>query len=146
MQQALLKVRPKQEAHGSEQPGLIRVCQWRIVKSVEGPVTVAFVIPFEQRAAAVWSEEELDAFVTFIAYHPTAGKVIPGSGGVRKARWGRSDSGKRGGVRVAYYYHDDSIPLFRLTVYAKNRRENLSPAELGAMRKLIQALKEEYGK
>jgi len=113
---------------------------------METPITVAFVPPFEDRAAAVWSEEELDEFVAYIAYHPDAGDVIPGSGGVRKVRWGRSGSGKRGGVRVAYYYHDDSMPLFLLTVYAKNRRENLSPAELASMRKLIQTLKEEYGK
>jgi hypothetical protein len=58
-----------------------------------------------RQAAEVWSDEERGAFVDFIARNPEVGKLIPETGGVRKVRWGRQGSGKRGGVRVIYFYH-----------------------------------------
>jgi hypothetical protein len=49
------------------------------------------------------SEEEYIALQLFLAFHPQAGVVVPGSGGVRKLRWGQDNRGKRGGLRVIYY-------------------------------------------
>ena len=86
------------------------------------------------------------AFVTFIAYHPEAGVVIPGSAGVRKVRWGISGRGKRGGVRVIYYFHNEMMPLFLLTVYAKARRGDLSRTELQIIRRMVGELKAQYAK
>ena len=85
-------------------------------------------------------------FITFIAYNPLAGDIIPGGGGLRKVRWARQGKGKRGGVRVVYYIHDASIPLFLITVYAKGRKDDLTPDELKAMRKLAAELRSSYGK
>jgi len=48
--------------------------------------------------------------------------------------------GKRGGARVIYYYHDESLPLFLLAAYGKNEKANLSMAERNAMKRLIPAL------
>ena len=110
------------------------------------PLTVVEVEPFPSKADQVWTEEERLEFITFIAYNPMAGAVIPGTGGVRKVRWTRQGKGKRGGVRIAYYFHDASIPLFLITVYAKSRKENLTPRELKAMRKLVAELRLSYGK
>ena len=59
-----------------------------------------------------------EAFVTFIAANPEAGDVIPDTGGVRKVRWTRAGSGKRGGTRVIYFYYDAGRPLYLLLVYA----------------------------
>jgi hypothetical protein len=50
-------------------------------------------------------------------------------------------SGKRGGTRVIYYYHDTSRPLYLLMAYAKSRQENLTPDEKRAVRKLAAVLK-----
>ena len=50
---------------------------------------------------------------------PKAGDVMEGTGGVRKLRWRRGGQGKSGGVRVIYYYHDDLMPLYLLTLFAK---------------------------
>jgi len=58
---------------------------------------------------------------------PEAGDLIPGSGGVRKVRWGRQGSVKRGGVRIIYFYHHPAMPLYLLMIYAKARRDDLSP-------------------
>ena len=66
----------------------------------QAPITVAETPLFLRQAASVWDEAEHEAFVTFIASHPTAGDVIPDTGGVRKVRWMRAGGGKRGGARV----------------------------------------------
>jgi hypothetical protein len=54
--------------------------------------------------------------------------------------------GKRGGVRVIYYFHDESLPLFLFTVYPKSRKDDLSPAELKAIKKLVSILRYTYEK
>jgi len=73
-------------------------------------------------------DEERAELVEYLAYHPTAGVAVPGTGGVRKLRWGLEGRGKRGGARVIYFYHDMDMPLFLLEAYAKNEQENLSQA------------------
>jgi hypothetical protein len=78
--------------------------------------------------------------VAFVGANPEAGEVIPESGGVRKFRWALQGTGKRGGARVIYYYHNKRLPLFLLSTYAKNRKANLSKAERNAMKRLVPAL------
>jgi mRNA-degrading endonuclease RelE of RelBE toxin-antitoxin system len=68
------------------------------------PLSVAETILFSRQAADVWSDEERSDFVDFIARNPEAGDLIQDTGGVRKVRWSRQGSGKRGGVRVIYFY------------------------------------------
>jgi len=73
----------------------------------------------------------------FLARHPEAGDVIPDSGGVRKLRWLAEGRGKRGGSRVIYYFHDQSMPLVIFTVYAKNSKPDLSATERRALRAAV---------
>jgi hypothetical protein len=94
-----------------------------------------------RQAAEIWGEVEREEFVGFIAANPQAGDLIPETGGVRKVRWTKAGSGKRGGVRVIYFYHDVERPLYLLMVYAKARREDLSHDEKRAVRKLAATLK-----
>ncbi len=91
------------------------------------PVSVVETPQFLRQAEDVWTEDERAAFVDFIARNPEAGDVVPATGGVRKIRWRRQGSGKRGGVRVIYFYHSTNAPLFLLMVYAKAVREDVSP-------------------
>jgi hypothetical protein len=110
--------------------------------SVRAPlITVAETPLFQRQAKDVWDEDEREAFVNFIARNPEAGDVIADTGGVRKVRWGRGSSGKRGGTRVIYFYHDANLPLYLLMVYAKARQEDLSADEKRAVRKLVGILK-----
>jgi len=74
--------------------------------------------------------------VAFIGANPEAGEIIPETGGVRKLRWALPGMGKRGGARVIYYYHSEQLPIFLLSTYAKNRKDNLSKGERNAMKKL----------
>ena len=104
-------------------------------------ITVAETAHFVRHAEAVWSDEEREDFVNFIAANPEAGDVIPDTGGVRKIRWKRAGTGKRGGARVIYFYYDAKRPLYLLMVYAKARQENLTPDEKRTVRKLATILK-----
>jgi len=110
------------------------------------PITVVEIPPFPAKANAIWSEAERFEFIDFIAQNPLAGSVIRGTGGVRKVRWSRAAMGKRGGARVVYYYHSERIPLFLLTVYAKNERENLTDAQTKSMARIVEIILTRYGK
>ena len=78
-------------------------------------------------------DAERAELVLYLAYNPTAGDVIPGSGGVRKLRWGLEGRGKRSGARVIYFFHDTEMPLLLLKAYAKNEQEDLSQVQLKKM-------------
>jgi hypothetical protein len=96
---------------------------------------------FVRQASVVWSTEERTDFVNFIAENPEVGDVIPDTGGVRKVRWARAGSGKRGGARVIYFYHDPGRPLYLLMVYAKARHEDMTSEEKRLVRQLAAVLK-----
>jgi hypothetical protein len=69
-------------------------------------LTVVELATFLRTAAKVWGDDERAEFVDYVAANPDAGDVVPETGGLRKLRWGRQGSGKRGGVRVIYYFYD----------------------------------------
>ena len=71
--------------------------------------------------------------------------VIPGSGGLRKLRWGTSGSGKRGGVRVVYYYLNRGIPVMLLDIYKKSQQKDISKIELEKLKLLTKEIAKEYG-
>lgn len=82
------------------------------------------------------------AIVQFLAARPKAGDLMEGTGGIRKLRWGREGRGKSGGIRVVYYFHSDDMPLYLLTVFAKNERANLSKSERNELAGLVDLLKQ----
>ncbi len=71
---------------------------------------------------------------------PDAGDVIRGSGGVRKLRWGLPGQGKRGGLRVVYYWISKDEQILFLTVYRKTEAADLSQEAIREMRKLVKSL------
>jgi hypothetical protein len=68
---------------------------------------------------------------------PKQGAIIPRSGGLRKLRWRGSGRGKRGGLRVIYYWHPAEETFYMLFAYAKNAQEDLTPSQLKTLRQLI---------
>jgi hypothetical protein len=102
--------------------------------------------PFLTATRKLMDDDERAQLVDYLASSPMAGDLIPGTGGVRKLRWALEGRGKRGGARVIYYFHNEDIPLFILTVYAKNVRGDLSGAERNDFKRLTKILAESYGK
>ena len=71
------------------------------------------------------NDEEYAALQQLLLERPDAGAIVPGSGGVRKIRWGLRGKGKRGGIRVIYYWKTADDEIWLLTLYAKNVQENI---------------------
>jgi mRNA-degrading endonuclease RelE of RelBE toxin-antitoxin system len=71
------------------------------------------------------SEEEYIGLQSFLLQYPESGKIVPGSGGVRKVRWAVSGRGKSGGARVIYYFKKQDDEIWLLTIYSKNEVENI---------------------
>lgn len=105
-------------------------------------ITVAELPEYIQRAAQLLSDAERRDVIDYLAAHPKAGDLMVGTGGIRKLRWGRGGRGKSGGVRVIYYVHSDRMPLYLITVFAKNEQANLSKAERNELAGLVDLLVE----
>ncbi|MCX7174931.1 MAG: type II toxin-antitoxin system RelE/ParE family toxin [Proteobacteria bacterium] len=103
-------------------------------------ITVAEVPEYIRQAERLLTEAERQDVLSYLAAHPKAGDLIEGTGGIRKLRWGRGGRGKSGGVRVIYYFHSESKPLYLITLFAKNEQDNLSKAERNELAKLVDIL------
>ncbi len=90
------------------------------------PVSVIEFSGYERRAGELLTVAEQDAVVDLVAFEPTCGDLIPGTGGLRKVRVGRGGSGKRGGARVIYYFYNGDFPLVLMALYAKNEKADLT--------------------
>ena len=78
---------------------------------------------------------EYSALQWYLMQHPEKGDVSPQSGGLRKIRWKVAGKGKRGGIRVIYYYKTNQGQIWLLTVYAKNELANIPIKVLKELRK-----------
>lgn len=108
------------------------------------PISVVETPEFLSATCQLMSDEERSLLVDYLAYNPTAGDLIPGTGGVRKLRWALEGRGKRGGARVIYFHHDAEMPFFALTAFAKNERANLSQQDRNDFRLLTTPLVKAY--
>lgn len=99
--------------------------------------TVSETAIFQRYADEIWSDEERLEFISWLALNPTAGDVIPGSGGCRKVRWSRQGQGKRGGARVVYFNPTEQT-IWLLIVYTKAKFDNLPTSFLVQMRKAVE--------
>lgn len=112
----------------------------------EVPLAVIETPRFLKKAERLFNEDARAELVLFIAKDPEAGEIMPETGGVRKLRWGVEGRGKSGGVRVIYYFHNDSVPVFLLDLFPKNEKANLTRAERNALKAIMPQIVEEYKK
>ncbi|MCP5397454.1 MAG: type II toxin-antitoxin system RelE/ParE family toxin [Sphingomonadaceae bacterium] len=105
--------------------------------------TVVELPEFLRRAKAIMSEEERMTCVNFIAANPEAGVSL--GGGLRKIRIPRAGGGKSGGFRTIYVFGGREMPIFLITVFAKNEKANLTKAEQAAAVELSKALIAHFG-
>jgi len=85
-------------------------------------------------------DKERSKLIMYLKDSPKTGDVIAKTGGVRKLRWTRPGKGKRGGVRIIYYFYDKQGALFLLTVYAKSDKVDLSEKEKSEYKELVSEL------
>ena len=103
-------------------------------------LTIAELPEYIRRAEKLLNPEERTDIINYLAAHPKAGDLMEGTGGIRKLRWGRGGQGKSGGVRVIYYVHSEVMPLYLVTLFAKNERANLTRAERNELAGLVDVL------
>ena len=101
-------------------------------------LTVVETLLFQRQWPLYWTEEQRGEFASFVAEHPAAGDVVPGSGGIRKVRWSRAGSGKSGGVLVIYFTRTAEGEVVLLTLYAKAKTDNLTAATLKEIRRALE--------
>ncbi|WP_024547945.1 type II toxin-antitoxin system RelE/ParE family toxin [Siccibacter turicensis] len=91
---------------------------------------------FTAGVRSLLSDEEYQRLQLFLAVKPDCGDIIPDTGGLRKVRWLAQGRGKRGGVRIIYFYRyaEDEIRL--LLIYRKGVKDDLSAQEKAMLRKL----------
>lgn len=113
-----------------------------------GPQQMHTLVPigtFEKNARRLLGGAGFNELMEFLARHPTAGRVIQGTGGLRKVRSGGSASGKSGGVRVIYYYHSENKPILLLLIYSKTKRENLTATQKARLKRHVDVIFDEFG-
>ena len=98
---------------------------------------------FEETPTSTRRDTELlddDTYATLqqhLIQHPDAGDLIRGSGGFRKVRWSAPGRGKRGGVRVIYYWWNSDHLISMVLIYAKNEQDDLTPDQLKKLKQLL---------
>jgi mRNA-degrading endonuclease RelE of RelBE toxin-antitoxin system len=91
---------------------------------------------FQRQVSKIWSDEEREDFIVFIAGNPEAGKIVKKtSPAVRKVRGSREGMGKSGGVRVLYYYLDEDEAVLLVTIYVKGKVDALTAAQINRLTK-----------
>jgi hypothetical protein len=107
--------------------------------------TIVELPEFQWRADKLLTVAERISIINYLAQHPASGDLMQGTGGIRKLRWSAQGRGKSGGVRVIYYYHNETIPLFLLTVFGKGEKSNLSKSERNQLVKVTAQIIKQYG-
>ena len=107
--------------------------------------TIVELPEFLKKSDKLLSSSERRSIINYLAAHPAAGDLMQGTGGIRKLRWSAQGRGKSGGVRVIYYYHNESIPLFLLTLFGKGEKANLTKSESNDLAKITSLIVKSYG-
>ena len=107
--------------------------------------TVVETPSFISSAKSAGMTDEVRAqVVTAVGENPELGDLLEGTGGFRKFRFARPGGGKSGGFRVVSYFCSEGMPVFLITVFAKNQQANLTKRERNELAKLSATLVETY--
>lgn len=98
---------------------------------------------FEKLRANYLSDDQFRDLQRLLLENPKSGSVIQGTGGLRKIRFGAKDKGKRGGVRIIYYFLDEKGRFYLLTLYAKNEIIDLTASQKSKLKQFVEVWKNE---
>ena len=111
----------------------------RYVRFVEASV-------FTKRLVEITDDDTYRRFQAEIAANPEKGKLIQGTGGLRKARMAARGKGKRGGARVIYLPVDAATVIYLVYVYDKGEADDLTAVQKRELKAIAEAIKQEYRK
>lgn len=94
---------------------------------------------FTREIQRLISDDNYRALQTALMLRPETGKLIKGSGGLRKVRWNLPGTGKRGAIRVIYFWSPPDT-IFMLFPYKKSEQEELTRNQLKILRRMIKEL------
>jgi hypothetical protein len=100
------------------------------VRFVETPV-------FTREITSLMPDDDYRSLQIALLLRPEAGAVVRGAGGLRKIRWALPGRGKRGGVRVIYYWHPAHETFFMLFAYPKSVKDDLTARQMRALSKFV---------
>jgi len=92
---------------------------------------------FTREIEKLLSDEEYRLLQLALVFRPEQGSVIPGTGGLRKLRWKQRGGGKRGGLRVVYYWQKDEMAIYMLLIYRKSQQEDLTSDQIKLLKRLV---------
>lgn len=109
------------------------VRQWRTLSYMQFIETSIFT----RQITDLISDESYKSLQAALMLHPETGNLVQGGGGIRKIRWSTESTGKRGGVRVIYYYKNQCNEIYFLLAYPKTVQEDLSQEQKKVLCKLV---------
>jgi len=92
---------------------------------------------FTRRIRELISDNEYRILQLVLGLRPEQGVVIPGTGGIRKIRWSQMGRGKRGGIRIIYYWHRPTNRNYMLLAYPKSEQDDLTADQLRILSLLV---------
>ena len=93
---------------------------------------------FTARIRELLSDDDYRCLQNELVVRPDRGAIIRGTGGLRKVRWSGSGRGKRGGIRVIYYWLVPGDRLLMLLAYPKSEQDDLSPRQRMLLRRVVE--------
>lgn len=93
---------------------------------------------FTRHLEKLMSDDEYSLLQKELAANPDKGDLIRKSGGIRKLRWAEAGRGKRGGLRIIYYWAVSAHQIYMLYIYTKSKQEDLTPEQLKTLRRIIE--------
>jgi mRNA-degrading endonuclease RelE of RelBE toxin-antitoxin system len=105
------------------------------------PIVFLETPSFTRRIRELLSDEAYRTLQLALGLRPEQGVVIPGTGGIRKIRWGQVGRGKRGGIRIIYYWHRQTDQTYMLLTYPKSEQDDLTADQARFLSRLV---KEEF--
>ena len=107
-------------------------------------ITIVELPEFIKKSDKIFTKDERDELLYYLSENPKSGNLIQGTGGIRKLRWASKGKGKSGGSRVIYFFYNETIPLFLLTIFSKNEKINLTKSERKDLSKMTKELISNY--
>lgn len=95
---------------------------------------------FTRMITSLLNDEDYRILQYILAANPEAGDIVRGGGGIRKARFALPGKGKRGGVRVIYYWQKSKDSIFMLIAYVKSKKSTLTTEETTILKQLVKEI------